>query len=61
MNEFSTLCVPDLEKLRIESLEPFDEFEELHLKCSHYFILVASQGTLADCTALRPNLSAIIT
>ncbi|XP_073468854.1 tRNA wybutosine-synthesizing protein 4 isoform X1 [Aquarana catesbeiana] len=54
MNEFSALCIPDLEKMRIESLEPFDEFEELHLKCSHYFILAASRGTLADCTALRP-------
>ncbi|XP_018427316.1 PREDICTED: tRNA wybutosine-synthesizing protein 4 [Nanorana parkeri] len=54
MNEFSALCISDLEKRCIESLEPFDEFEELHLKCSHYFILVASQGLLAECPALRP-------
>ncbi|KAG9464455.1 hypothetical protein GDO78_019912, partial [Eleutherodactylus coqui] len=27
---------------------------ELHLKCSHYFISVASQGDLADPPALRP-------
>ncbi|XP_072254716.1 tRNA wybutosine-synthesizing protein 4, partial [Pyxicephalus adspersus] len=54
MNEFSALCVSDMEKSRIESLEPFDEFEELHLKCSHYFILAASRGILADCSALRP-------
>ncbi|XP_073517317.1 tRNA wybutosine-synthesizing protein 4 isoform X1 [Phyllobates terribilis] len=54
MNEFSESCVPWAEKLRADSLEPFDEFEELHLKCSHYFILVASQGDLADAPALRP-------
>ncbi|XP_044142528.1 tRNA wybutosine-synthesizing protein 4 [Bufo gargarizans] len=54
MNQFSASCVSESEKLRIESLEPFDEFEELHLKCSHYFILVASQGDLADIPALRP-------
>ncbi|XP_075705456.1 tRNA wybutosine-synthesizing protein 4 isoform X2 [Rhinoderma darwinii] len=54
MNEFFTSCVPQSEKLRIDSLEPFDEFEELHLKCSHYFILVASQGELADSPTLQP-------
>ncbi|XP_068122548.1 tRNA wybutosine-synthesizing protein 4 isoform X4 [Hyperolius riggenbachi] len=54
MNEFFSTCVPDSEKLRIESLEQFDEFEELHLKCSHYFILAASRGVLADCLALQP-------
>ncbi|KAM4012225.1 tRNA wybutosine-synthesizing protein 4-like [Anomaloglossus baeobatrachus] len=54
MNEFSASCVPWAEKMRIDSLEPFDEFEELHLKCSHYFILVASRGDLADAPALRP-------
>ncbi|KAM5179880.1 tRNA wybutosine-synthesizing protein 4 [Mantella aurantiaca] len=53
MNEFSALCVSDVEKWRVESLEPFDEFEELHLKCSHYFILAASRGDLGICTALR--------
>ncbi|KAM3910175.1 tRNA wybutosine-synthesizing protein 4-like, partial [Leptodactylus fuscus] len=54
MNEFSALCVPHIERLRIDSLEPFDEFEELHLKCSHYFILVASRGDLARNPALQP-------
>ncbi|XP_075054587.1 tRNA wybutosine-synthesizing protein 4 [Mixophyes fleayi] len=54
MNEFSKSCVPESEKLRVEGLEPFDEFEEFHLKCSHYFILVASNGILADAPALRP-------
>ncbi|XP_073420148.1 tRNA wybutosine-synthesizing protein 4 isoform X4 [Dendrobates tinctorius] len=29
--------------------------KELHLKCSHYFILVASRGDIADAPALRPH------
>ncbi|CAN2390948.1 Leucine carboxyl methyltransferase 2 [Pristimantis euphronides] len=55
MNEFSMSCVPVPEKLRIDALEPFDEFEELHLKSSHYFIFVASQGNLANTATLRPG------
>ncbi|KAG8545201.1 hypothetical protein GDO81_021241 [Engystomops pustulosus] len=54
MNEFSASCVPESEKMRLDSLEQFDEFEEIHLKCSHYFILVASKGDLAAVPALRP-------
>uniref|UniRef100_A0A8C5PEY4 tRNA wybutosine-synthesizing protein 4 n=1 Tax=Leptobrachium leishanense TaxID=445787 RepID=A0A8C5PEY4_9ANUR len=57
MNEFSLTCVAAAEKLRIDSLEPFDEFEEFHLKCSHYFILVASSGSLAGKPVLRPASS----
>ncbi|XP_075437173.1 tRNA wybutosine-synthesizing protein 4-like, partial [Ascaphus truei] len=55
MNEFSLSLVPMRETLRIETLEPFDEFEELHLKCSHYFILVASRGSLAKTPILCPG------
>ncbi|KAJ7320030.1 hypothetical protein JRQ81_019541 [Phrynocephalus forsythii] len=44
MNEFYSWVVPPKEQKRIQALEPFDEFEEWHLKCSHYFILVASKG-----------------
>nr|XP_020647536.1 tRNA wybutosine-synthesizing protein 4 [Pogona vitticeps] len=44
MNEFYSRLVPQKEQQRIQALEPFDEFEEWHLKCSHYFILVASKG-----------------
>lgn len=46
MNSFYFRLVPEVEKLKIENLEPFDEYEEWHQKCSHYFILVASQGSL---------------
>uniref|UniRef100_A0A8C6XE04 Leucine carboxyl methyltransferase 2 n=1 Tax=Naja naja TaxID=35670 RepID=A0A8C6XE04_NAJNA len=44
MNEFYRSFVPGEEQKRIQALEPFDEFEEWHLKCSHYFILAASKG-----------------
>ncbi|CAJ1366932.1 unnamed protein product [Effrenium voratum] len=32
---------------RARSLEPFDEYEELHLKCVHYFCLAAMSGSCA--------------
>lgn len=44
MNEFYRCFLPAEERRRMESLEPFDEFEEWHLKCAHYFILAASKG-----------------
>ncbi|KAL8191490.1 UNVERIFIED_CONTAM: hypothetical protein K2H54_073921 [Gekko kuhli] len=44
MKEFYDHFVSEEERWRIQALEPFDEFEEWHLKCSHYFILVASKG-----------------
>ncbi|XP_061648854.1 tRNA wybutosine-synthesizing protein 4 isoform X2 [Phyllopteryx taeniolatus] len=47
MNEFFLRLIPDDERHRVERLEPFDEYEEWHQKCSHYFILTASRGSLA--------------
>uniref|UniRef100_A0A8C3BUZ6 tRNA wybutosine-synthesizing protein 4 n=1 Tax=Cairina moschata TaxID=8855 RepID=A0A8C3BUZ6_CAIMO len=44
MNEFFTCCTPENEQQRVQALEPFDEYEEWHLKCSHYFVLTASKG-----------------
>ncbi|XP_076603828.1 tRNA wybutosine-synthesizing protein 4 [Chaetodon auriga] len=46
MNVFYLGLVPEEERCRVESLEPFDEYEEWHQKCSHYFILTASRGSL---------------
>nr|XP_020493507.1 tRNA wybutosine-synthesizing protein 4 isoform X1 [Labrus bergylta] len=46
MNEFYLGLVSEEERHRVESLEPFDEYEEWHQKCSHYFILTASRGSL---------------
>ncbi|XP_076983785.1 tRNA wybutosine-synthesizing protein 4 [Tamandua tetradactyla] len=44
MNEFYRRFLSSEERQRMENLEPFDEFEEWHLKCAHYFILAASRG-----------------
>ncbi|XP_039376282.1 tRNA wybutosine-synthesizing protein 4 isoform X4 [Mauremys reevesii] len=44
MNEFYAGFIPEDERRRVQALEPFDEYEEWHLKCSHYFILAASKG-----------------
>lgn len=45
MNDFYLGLVPEEERRRVERLEPFDEYEEWHQKCSHYFILSASRGS----------------
>uniref|UniRef100_A0A8C4QQS5 tRNA wybutosine-synthesizing protein 4 n=2 Tax=Eptatretus burgeri TaxID=7764 RepID=A0A8C4QQS5_EPTBU len=47
MNQFF-LGLPFDERQRVDQLEPFDEYEEWHLKCLHYFILVASKGDLCQ-------------
>ena len=43
MNEFYQSLNCD-EALRIASLEPFDEYEEWHLKCAHYVLVCAFRG-----------------
>lgn len=48
MNEFYLGLVSEEERSRVEALEPFDEYEEWHAKCSHYFILTASRGSLME-------------
>ncbi|NWS78803.1 TYW4 protein, partial [Crotophaga sulcirostris] len=58
MNEFFTCCTPEEEQRRVQALEPFDEYEEWHLKCSHYFILAASKGMEPPWTPLMPRLTA---
>ncbi|XP_061177591.1 tRNA wybutosine-synthesizing protein 4-like [Saccostrea echinata] len=42
MNHFYRELVPPSEQQRVESLEPFDEYEEWHLKCNHYMIVSAA-------------------
>lgn len=55
LNEFYRRLLPADERRRVETLEPFDEFEEWHLKCAHYFILAASRGaTLSETPVLPP-------
>ena len=48
MNTFYYHCLDGEERLRVESLETFDEYEELNLKYSHYFILAASTVDLDE-------------
>ncbi|XP_047671365.1 tRNA wybutosine-synthesizing protein 4 isoform X2 [Tachysurus fulvidraco] len=48
MNRFYFGFLTEEERLKVEKLEPFDEFEEWHQKCSHYFILTASKGSLTS-------------
>ncbi|XP_059228648.1 tRNA wybutosine-synthesizing protein 4 [Mustela nigripes] len=56
MNEFYRCFLPSEECQRVENLEPFDEFEEWHLKCAHYFILAASRGhTLFETLVFPPS------
>lgn len=45
MNQFYSNLVSPEERNRVEFLEPFDEYEEWHLKCSHYMVLCAYNGT----------------
>ncbi|XP_053928890.1 tRNA wybutosine-synthesizing protein 4 isoform X2 [Cuculus canorus] len=57
MNEFFTTCTAEEEQRRVQALEPFDEYEEWHLKCSHYFVLAASKGMEPPWTPLLPTLT----
>uniref|UniRef100_A0A8C3U4S7 tRNA wybutosine-synthesizing protein 4 n=1 Tax=Catharus ustulatus TaxID=91951 RepID=A0A8C3U4S7_CATUS len=57
MNEFFTCCIPADEQQRMQTLEPFDEYEEWHLKCSHYFVLAASKGMEPSWTPLLPSMT----
>ncbi|XP_051566377.1 tRNA wybutosine-synthesizing protein 4 [Myxocyprinus asiaticus] len=60
MNQFYFDLLPDGERQRVERMEPFDEFEEWHEKCSHYFILTASKGSLTSNALLTsPKVSSI--
>ncbi|KAG7232018.1 hypothetical protein INR49_009988 [Caranx melampygus] len=60
MNDFYLRLVPEEERSRVELLEPFDEYEEWHQKCSHYFILTASRGSVtAQALLPRPAVSPV--
>uniref|UniRef100_A0A673ICS7 tRNA wybutosine-synthesizing protein 4 n=1 Tax=Sinocyclocheilus rhinocerous TaxID=307959 RepID=A0A673ICS7_9TELE len=48
MNQFYFDLLLEDERQRVEGLEPFDEFEEWNQKCSHYFILTASKGSVTN-------------
>uniref|UniRef100_T1JAC5 tRNA wybutosine-synthesizing protein 4 n=1 Tax=Strigamia maritima TaxID=126957 RepID=T1JAC5_STRMM len=44
MSSFYDSLIRDDEKRRVESIEPFDEYEEWHLKCNHYILVCAMKG-----------------
>jgi tRNA wybutosine-synthesizing protein 4 len=44
MNEFYNMMLDDIERDRVEKLEMFDEYEEWHLKCAHYMVLLGYNG-----------------
>ncbi|XP_004466778.2 tRNA wybutosine-synthesizing protein 4 [Dasypus novemcinctus] len=60
MNEFYHRHLSAEERSRMENLEPFDEFEEWHLKCSHYFILAASRGDALSQIMVFPHSEAFL-
>ena len=54
--------LPKTEKLRINSVEVFDEFEEFELKCSHYLLLCATTKDLINLTdSIIPNKTSSMT
>ena len=54
MNQFYRNSLSTQEHTRVEHLEPFDEYEEFSLKCSHYFLCVATKGR---CCEMSKNMT----
>lgn len=48
MIHFFLRLLPEVEARRLETLEMFDEYEEWILKCIHYFVITATQGTCSS-------------
>ncbi|XP_063964259.1 tRNA wybutosine-synthesizing protein 4-like [Lytechinus pictus] len=53
MYEYYTQIISKDERIRVEQIELFDEFEEWHLKCIHYILVAAFNGR---CGEYRRNL-----
>ncbi len=45
MNHIYSNVLSDKERIRIESLESFDEFEAFHLKCGHYALSICTNNS----------------
>eukprot|EP00057_Strongylocentrotus_purpuratus_P014946 XP_011669420.1 PREDICTED: tRNA wybutosine-synthesizing protein 4 [Strongylocentrotus purpuratus] len=57
MHEYYTQVISEVERRRVEGIELFDEFEELHLICVHYILVAAFNGRCAEFKAsLFPDL-----
>ncbi|XP_030846781.1 tRNA wybutosine-synthesizing protein 4 [Strongylocentrotus purpuratus] len=48
MHEYYTQVISEVERRRVEGIELFDEFEELHLICVHYILVAAFNGRCAE-------------
>ena len=48
LNIFYDNHISSEEKQRFSALEPFDEFEDWHLKCSHYVMITAGLGNCSE-------------
>ncbi|XP_045172598.2 tRNA wybutosine-synthesizing protein 4-like [Mercenaria mercenaria] len=48
MNEFYNNLLSRDERDRVEKLEMFDEYEEWHLKCAHYMVLLGYHGNCSQ-------------
>lgn len=57
-SDFYKYNTSDEEKLRIEKLELFDEYEAWHLKCTHYSLFSATKGDYCD-KIVKTNLDLI--
>ena len=49
-------CVSSDEKKRIKSLELFDEWEDWHIKLSHYFVLISDNYSIFNLTKVMPTV-----
>ncbi|XP_054290873.1 tRNA wybutosine-synthesizing protein 4-like [Macrosteles quadrilineatus] len=49
--------IPEQERSRVLSLEPFDEWEEFYLKCMHYTVVIASKGSLSNWSKICSKIS----
>lgn len=51
MNQSYFRVVSPEERSLVEHIEPFDEYEEWYLKCSHYMVLCANKGSCQNVLA----------
>ncbi|ELU06607.1 hypothetical protein CAPTEDRAFT_220116 [Capitella teleta] len=55
MNCFYFSVLSEEDQVHLRSLEPFDEFEEWHLTCAHYFLLNACNGQCSNLKSIPPS------
>ena len=53
MNQWWDALMSNQERNRIKLIEPFDEYEEWYLKCSHYFVGCGIKGSISSVSELN--------